>query len=277
MIVDLVSPWAAAADSASAQAAWRTRHATLLETLRRQRAPHTTAYPLATDPTELHQLGLRASDPERQQLLRNAVSSAFEVGVDTEASVMLLAGGDAGDPVEPLPGPAAKVAIFLERCHDDTDLIVALARGLVAVTRWSCRDSMSVIRALKAVPWDRWQLAREVPLGEWLYTEGLGLHLAQQLLPDLPAHRLLGISVGALHRLRDREHTLRALLDADIDHAGLGLVLRWLTPDTPASTRTTGNTVLPAGAGHYLAWRMVAKRIERVGIGEAVRMGVEEK
>jgi hypothetical protein len=80
-----------------------------------------------------------------------------------------------------------------------------------------------------------------------------------------------------LHRLRDREHTLRALLDADIDHAGLGLVLRWLTPDTPASTRTTGNTVLPAGAGHYLAWRMVAKRIERVGIGEAVRMGVEEK
>lgn len=277
MIVDLISPWAAATDSVSAQVAWRTRHAALLETLRRQRAPHAAAYPLATDKVQLHQLGLRASDPERQQLLRDVVSAAFGLGVDTEASIMLLAGGDAGDPVEPLPGPAAKVALFLERCRDDTELIVALARGLVAVTRWSGRDSMSAVRALKAVQWDRWQLAREIPLGEWLYTAGLGLHLAQQLLPDVPAQRLLGITVGALHRLRDREHTLRALLDADIDHAGLGLVLRWLTPDTPASTRTAGNTVLPAGAGYYLAWRMVAERVERVGIGEAVRMGVEGK
>jgi hypothetical protein len=188
---------------------------------------------------------------------------------------MMLAGGDAGDPVEPLPGPAAKVVLFLERCLDDTDLVVALARGLVAVTRWSSRDSVSVVRARKAVEWDRWQLARDVPLSEWLYTEGMGLHLAQQLLPDVPAQRLLGISTGALHRLRDREHTLHALLDADIDQSGIGLVLRWLTPDTPASTRTTGNTVLPVGAGHYLAWRMVAERVERVGIGEAARMAVE--
>lgn len=277
MIVDLVSPWAVAVDSAQAQSAWRARHATLLEALRRQRAPHAAAYPLARDHAELHQLGLRASDPERQQLLRDAVSAAFELGVDTAVSVMLLAGDDAGDSVEPLPGPAAKVVVFLERCRDDTELIVALARGLVAVTRWSSRDSKSAIRAIAAAEWDRWRLARDIPLGEWLYTEGLGLHLAQQLLPDVPAQRLLGISVGALHRLRDREHTLRALLDADIDQAGLGLVLRWLTPDTPASTRTTGHTVLPAGAGHYLAWRMVAGRVERVGIGGAVRMAVDGK
>ncbi len=276
MIIDLVSPWAAAVDAPQAQSAWCARHAALLEALRRQRAPHASAFPLATDRAELHRLALRASDPERQQLLRENVSESYGLGVDTAASVLLFAGDDAGDGVEPLPGTAAKVVLFLERCPDDTDLVVALARGLVAVTRWSSRDSLSAIRAPNAGEWDRWQSARDIPLSEWLYTEGLGLHLAQRLLPDVPAQRLLGISTGAVHRLRDREHTLRALLDADIDQSGIGLVLRWLTPDTPASTRTTGTTVLPAGAGHYLAWRMVAERVERVGIGEAVRMAAED-
>lgn len=275
MIIDLISPWSAVVESAPAQSAWRARHAALLEALRRQRAPHAIAYPLASDHAALHPLALRASDPERQQLLRDAVSRAVELAVDAPASVVLLAGDDAGDRVEPLPGSSANVVLFLERCHDDTELVIALARGLVAVTRWSSRDTKSAIRSPEAGAWDRWQLAREIPLGEWLYTEGLGLHLAQLLLPDVPAQRLLGISIGALHRLRDREHTLRALLDADIDQAGLGLVLRWLTPDTPALTRTTSNTVLPAAAGHYLAWRMVAERVARVGIGEAVRMAVD--
>ena len=269
MIIDLISPWAAAVESARTQSAWRARHAALLEALRRQRAPHAPEYSLATNQAELHQLAIRASDPERQQLLRDAVSTAFELGVDAAASIVLLAGGDAGDAVEPLLGSSANVVLFLERCHDDTELVIALARGLVAVTRWAGHDSKSVIHATRTDDWDRWQLAREIPLGEWLYTEGLGLHLAQLLLPGVPTQHLLGTTVGALHRLRDREHTLRALLDADIDQAGLGLVLRWLTPDTPASTRTIGNTVLPVGAGHYLAWRMVAERVERVGIGEA--------
>lgn len=275
MIVDLISPWSVAIETAPAQSTWRARHADLLEGLRRQRAPHAEAYPLASDHAALHLLAARASDPERLQLLRDMVGAAGDLGVDTAASVVLLAGDDEGDSVEPLPGPAPEVVLFLNRCPDDTELIVALARGLVAVTRWSSGDSLSAVRAPRTGEWDRWQLARDIPLGEWLYTEGMGLHLAQGLLPDIPTHRLLGTSVGALHRLRDREHSLRALLDADIDHTGLGLVLRWLTPGTPASTRTSGNTVLPAGAGHYLAWRMVAERVERVGIGEAVRMAVE--
>ncbi len=275
MIVDLISSWATAIETVPAQATWRARHADLLEGLRRQRAPHADACPLASDRARLHRLADRASDPERQQLLRDMIVAAARLGVDTAVSVVLLAGGDDGDCVEPLPGPAPEVVLFLDRCRDDTEMVVALARGLAAVTRWSSRDSLSAVRTRGTSKWDRWQLARDIPLGEWVYAEGVGLHLAQHLLPAVPAHRLLGTSVGALHRLRDREHSLRTLLDADIDQAGLGLVLRWLTPDTPASTRTIGATVIPVGAGRYLAWRMVAERVERVGIGEAVRMGLE--
>ena len=82
MIIDLISPWAAAVESMRAQSAWRARHAALLEALRRQRAPHAIAYPLASDHVALHLLALRASDPERQQLLRDAVSRAFELTVE---------------------------------------------------------------------------------------------------------------------------------------------------------------------------------------------------
>jgi hypothetical protein len=277
VIVDLVSSWAAAIESAPAQELWRARHTDLLEGLRRQRTPHAETYPLDTDRARLHHLAARASDPELRQLLRDMIGTAAGLGIDTTVSVVLVAGGDEGDAVEPLPGPAPEVVLFPGSCRDDTELVVALARGLVAVTRWSGGDSLSTVPAPRTGEWDRWRLARDIPLGEWIYTEGVGLHLAQHLLPLVPVHRLLGITIGALHRLRDREHSLRALLDTDLDQAGLGLVLRWLARDTPASTRTVGATVVPAGAGHYLAWRMVAERVERVGIGEAVRMAVEKR
>jgi hypothetical protein len=143
---------------------------------------------------------------------------------------------------------------------------------VASLTRWCADDSRSPVRAHLGEAWDRWQLARTIPLGEWLYTEGLGVHLAQALFPDAPAHRLLGASPGVLRRLRQREHALRDLLEPDLDQAGLGLVLRWLAPQAPASARTSGTTVLPPFAGRYLAWRMLEERVKRVGIGEAMRM-----
>jgi hypothetical protein len=36
--------------------------------------------------------------------------------------------------------------------------------------------------------------------------------------------------------------------------------------------RTVGGTVIPPGAGLYLAWRMTANRVARVGLREALRL-----
>ena len=127
--------------------------------------PHADTFPLATDHAELSRLATRASDPERHQLTPRYRECGRGIGVDTAASVVLLAGGDEGDSIEPLPGPAAEVVLFLDRCDDDPALFVALARGLVAVTRWCQLDSLSAVRARVEGEWDRWQLAREVPLG----------------------------------------------------------------------------------------------------------------
>ena len=278
MILDLVSPWTAAVtapDATRACALFRERHAGLLAALSRQRAPHLDAYPLPEDPQELRRLASRASDLDLQQLLRDLLRAAVTLDALEPATVVLVAGDDGGDMVEMLPGPRPAIVLLLDRCADSVDLHVSLARGLASLTRTSAADSESAQRAAMRDPWDRWELAREIPLGEWLYTEGMGVHLAQSLLPDVPLHRALGASRGALRRIREREHTYRALLHADLDHTGLGLVLRWLTPQAPASVRTTGGIVLPPLTGRYLAWRMTAERVARIGIGAALRMSVD--
>jgi hypothetical protein len=275
MIIDLISPWVAAAESSrpeTAHVALHHRHAVLFDSLQRQRAPDAGAYPLTVPLPALHALAERASDPGLQQSLRDQLSAADDLGMISPFSVVLLAGGDDGDPMEALPSIRPAVVLLLDRCADDLELSVALCRGLAALTRWCAADSHSPIATLTRSPWDRWQLAREIPLGEWLYAEGLGVHLAGALLPDAPAHRLLGITPGALSKLRQREHALRDLLEVDLDQTGIGLILRWLSPQAPASARTTGPTVLPPYAGRYLAWRMLEERVGRVGIGEAVRM-----
>jgi hypothetical protein len=275
VILDLVSPWVTAAESLHADddsSLLRARHAAILDAIQRQRAPDTGTYPPAIPLGLLHTHASRASDPALQQALRDQLSAADDLGMITPFSVVLFVCGDDGDPMEPLPGVRPAVVLMLDRCAKEPELFLALARGLAALTRWCAPDSHSPLRSANATPWNRWELAREIPLGEWLYAEGIGIHLAQALLPETPAHQLLGITAGALSRLRQREHSLRELLEADLDQTGIGLILRWLAPQAPASARTTGNTVLPPFAGRYLAWRMLEERVERVGIGEAVRM-----
>lgn len=272
MPLDLVSPWTAAVlaqDPPQAIAAFRTRHAPLLDALRRQRAPHTDTLPLLLAPERLAPLAARATDPRPADRRRQHRLRVAALGADHPFSTVLLAGDGTGDAAEPLPGAEATVALFLER-GDEATLDRGMARAAALLTRWSAPDSASPLRGT-AAPWDRWALARDVPLAEWIYGEGVALHLAlaAEEHPDPALH--LGLSRGTWQRLRERERSLRALLAADLAEAGLGLVLRWLAPDAPPSARRIGTTTLPPAAGRYLGWRMVAERVARLGLADALR------
>ena len=275
MIVDLVSPWSAAVeatDSPRARDAFRRRQGQQLELLRRARAPLFDTMPLAMDIDALRPLARRAADPALQQQIRDALARAAQLGADHCRSVVLIAGDGRGDATEPIPWPDADAVLFLDRIEDDSRLIPALARAVAALTRWGAADSHTAVSHDVAHGWDRWQSARDVPLREWIYTEGVGLQLAQALRPDLPPHELLGVNQVAFGRLRQREKVFRALLTADLDRRGIGLLLRWLTPNAPTGPRTVGNVVLPPMAGQYLAWRMLAERVTRTGLRDAIRM-----
>jgi hypothetical protein len=275
MIVDLVSPWCAAveaADPVAARDVFRTRHAPLLGSLRSARTPLLDTVPFATDAGVLRPIARRAADPTVQQQLRDLLVRAAEFGADRCRGVVLVPADGVGDLAEPIPWPDANVVLFLDRIEQDDGLSVALARAVTAVTRWTAPDSRTLVAHDPHRAWDRWQSARDVPLREWIYTEGVGLHLAQALRPDLPVHQLLGVTQVALGRLRQREKVFRALLATDLDQRGIGLLLRWLTPGAPTGPRTVGDVALPPMAGRYLAWRMLAERVTRVGLREAIRM-----
>ena len=113
------------------------------------------------------------------------------------------------------------------------------------------------------------------PLGVLFLGRGpdnTALPLSHAVFPATPTHRLIGLRRGEVGRLRERERTLNALLTPDLDESGLGLVLRWLVSETPAAMRTYQGTVIPPGAGRYLAWRLTADRVARVGVREALRL-----
>jgi hypothetical protein len=275
VIVDLVAPWSAAveaADSPQARAAFRTRHAPLLDVLRRARAPLSDTLPLSTDVDALRSMTRRAADPTFQQQIRDTVTRAARLGADRCDGVALLAGDGTGDAAEPIPWPDADAVLFLDRIADDSGMTTALARAIAALTRWGAADSHSMVRHDAREGWDRWQAAYDVPLREWIYTEGVGLHLAQALQPGLLPHELLGVTPAAFGRLRQREKVFQELLAADLDQRGIGLLLRWLTPGAPAGARTIGSVVLPATSGRYLAWRMLDERVARAGLAEAIRL-----
>lgn len=269
-LLDLVTPWAAAAD-AEAEAHLRRRHAALLERVRRQRAPHADALPLLASRPARRALAQRVGDPAWQQRLRDLRAEAADAGADVSAGATILPAEPLDRPGEPLPGRTPEFVLALD--VDDEALVVqGVAHALAALTRWCAADSLAALGPVDPAHWSRWDLARERPLGEWCYLEGLGVHLAVALRPDWPIHRLLGVSVGAYHRLRERERALRELLAADLPHQGLGPMLRWLEPGAPASARTVAGTVVPPLAGRYLAWRLTAERVARVGLRAALRM-----
>lgn len=274
-LLDLVTPWAtalASPDGARAARHFADRHAAMLERVRRQRAPHLDALPLTTDATVLADAAMRAGDAALQQQLRDATQAAASLGADLPHTTVLLAGCDEGDAVLPLPGDPPAVVLFLDREADNAALLLAKVRGQAAITRWDAADSAAVLRAALHDPWDSWELTRTVPLREWIYTVGVAIHVAQAVFPATPVHRLLGVRRGELGRLRERERGLSALLTPDLDASGLGLVLRWLVAETPSAMRTHHGTVIPPGAGRYLAWRLTADRVTRVGVREALRL-----
>jgi hypothetical protein len=226
---------------------------------------------MITDAARLRPLARRAADPATQQLLRDTLVRAAALGADRGEHIYLVAGDATGDGAEAIPHPAPDVALFIEQISDDGDFVLALARAVAALTRWSAPDSASPNAQAGGVPWNRWEAAQNVALREWVYTEGVSLQLALALLPDLAPHQLLRVKRSAFNRLREREKIFRPLLDADLDERAIALILRWLAPDTPIGLRTIGDVVLPPMAGRYLAWRMTTERVARLGLRDAIR------
>lgn len=247
------------------------RERALLDALHRQRRV------IAAFPTTDHQLHRiraladRLAESDLVDTLRRGVATAFELGVAPDPTLLIAATEEGGgDAVEVIPAPQLLLALLLDRLDDHP--LVPLARGLAALARWSDPASASAVRrALALTEWQRDDFLALIPLAEWIYTEGLGLHLAEALQPTLEVHDLLGVSRTAAARLREQERLLMSLLEEELPLQASASWYRWLGEEGRAEARHPSGTRIPLGAGRYLAWRMTAERVARTGLAAALR------
>jgi hypothetical protein len=266
-ILDLVTPWAQASNSGSPareRAAFRTRWAEPLETFRRQRTPLATLLPLAQESEHAATL---ARDPALTSRIREVRATLTALGVAPPTlTTILLATEAPGAPSEPVPEKDSPlIYLCLDRIGNDADLVKAWVRAALFLARY-------VGRASVPTPWDRWEAARTLPLAEWVYTAGLAAHAVRGVLPGLAPNEQFGLSKGGFQRLREHERALTERLAADLQLTGMGPWLRWFGEEVgaPPSIRSDGGPPIPTGAGRYLAWRLTADRVDRVGLAAAM-------
>lgn len=299
MLLDLVTPLLAVLDAPDRDAAWhryRDMHATHLAPWWREHgldlhgpdATPVAARLLAVPRPELRRTATTALRHDVDDAL-TATRSALRADVPVDAALMI--GFDA------TPGGVAVVqgrgvaVLCLEHFTTRPDaetlglglgpalLPAWLAAGVAKALRLTSRTSRSPLAAIVSrLPGATIgsDLARSVPLVELLLLEGVAVHAASIVAPEVPPERLLPCSRRQWQRLREMDATLWRVVETDLDRGGLGLWHRWLAPGAPAPARTVGSLVIPERAGVYLGWRLAEALVERDGISAALRAAPEE-
>jgi uncharacterized protein YjaZ len=116
-----------------------------------------------------------------------------------------------------------------------------------------------------------WDTGREVPLRELLVNEGLAVHVSQLISPGHAPWEYFGFGRRQYARVRELEAVITRAVSEDLDRAGLGLRLRYLSGGMSDEARTVDRYVLPERSGYFLGARMVEAAVAERGIAWAVR------
>jgi hypothetical protein len=121
-----------------------------------------------------------------------------------------------------------------------------------------------------------WDTGRLAPLRELLVNEGLAVHVSQMISPGHAAWEYFGFGRRQYARVRELEAVISRAVIEDLDRAGLGLRLRYLSGGMSDEARTVDRYVLPERSGYFLGAHMVEAAIAERGIAWAVRASAGE-
>jgi hypothetical protein len=239
---------------------------------------------LRADRSDLYGL---AATTDLVQLSEEAVARAGEVmGIDRPTDTYLMVGLGGANAGELVVGGRGVAFICLEhftgRVNPETygmglppDLIpVWIAHELAHTVRYTSPLSASDMRRLVSENggnYDYWATGSRATLRELLVNEGLAVHAAQAVAPGFDPADYFGYPRRQYHRLREMESFLRRVAEPDLDRAGLGLRLRYLSGGMSPSARLIGGRVIPERAGYYLGYRMTEALVAERGLAEALR------
>ena len=102
------------------------------------------------------------------------------------------------------------------------------------------------------------------------------MQAARQFSPGHAPWEYFGFHRKQYARIRELESVLTRAVADDLERAGLGLRLRWLSGGMSDDARTVQRLVIPERAGYFLGARMVENAILEKGLPWALRASATE-
>jgi len=210
---------------------------------------------------------------------------------DVEVDVVLMVGVGAANAGELVVDGRGTAFVCLEHFTSvanpdtqglglDPELIpLWLAHEIAHAVRYTSPGSRSELRLLvdeAGGNYSYWETGQQASLRELLVNEGLAVQVARAASPGHAAWEYFGYGRRQYARVRELEGVVARAVAADLDHAGLGLRLRYLSGGMSDEARTVDRYVLPERSGYFLGARMVEPAIAARGLPWAVRASATE-
>ena len=210
---------------------------------------------------------------------------------DVDVDIVLMVGVGAANAGELVVGGRAAAFVCLEHftgiANPDTQglglepemIPLWLAHEISHGIRYTSPSSRSELRPLITAAdgyYSYWETGRHATLRELLANEGLAVRVSQAVSPGHAAWEYFGYSRRQHARVRELEAVIARAIAPDLDRAGLGLRLRYLSGGVADEGRTTDRYVLPERCGYYYGARMVEQAIDQRGFAWAVRASATE-
>ncbi len=154
-----------------------------------------------------------------------------------------------------------------------------LSHEIAHAIRYTSPTSRAELRRLIADAngyYSYWDTGRKASLRELLINEGLAVQVSRAISPGHAAWEYFGYGRRQYARVREIESVLMRAVTEDLDRAGLGLRLRYLSGGMSDEARTIDRYILPERGGYYLGARMAEAAIAQRGLAWAVRASAQE-
>src|SRR6059036_2171527 len=154
-----------------------------------------------------------------------------------------------------------------------------VAHETAHAVRYTSPTSRAELRRLVADRrghYDYWDTGSRATLRELLVNEGAAVAAAQAVAPGFEPWEYFGYTRRQYRRLRELDAFLRRVSAPELETAGLGLRLRYLSGGMAPAARLLAGKVLPERSGYYLGFRLVENYLAEHGAASTVRATVEE-
>jgi len=211
--------------------------------------------------------------------------------VDSDIAVVLMVGVGAANAGELVVNGRGVAFVCLEHFTSianpethglglDPELIpLWLAHEIAHAVRYTSPESRSEMR--RAIDdmegyYSYWETGKRVSLRELLVNEGVAVHVSRVISPGHAAWEYFGYDRREYARIREMEPVVSRALAPELDSAGLGLRLKYLSEGMTDERRRAGDQVIPERAGYYVGARMAEHAIATRGYAWTARASAQE-